>query len=160
MNTPDIVINVACSVAGAIIYALGSWFIRYRAEQRGAYTGTWRGETFDESGTVEKTDEYQFRHRGDLIQGDIRRLSPQDQAHRRWKMYGRLRGRDFFAIFWSTDQNVLSYGSWYLHQTGDFEFDGYYLRVIEGKAGIGVKPIRLRIRKRQPKAETIASQPG
>ena len=80
MNIPDIVINVACSVAGAIIYALGSWLIKYRAEQRAAYTGTWRGEIFDESGTVEKTDEYLFRHRGDLIQGDIRRLSPQDQT--------------------------------------------------------------------------------
>ena len=55
--------------------------------------------------------------------------------------------RDFFAIFWSTDQNVLSYGCWYLHQTGDFEFDGYYLRVIEGNAGVAVNPIRLRVRK-------------
>lgn len=150
MNITALVINIASGLTGAILYAIGRWLFNYRSEYIGAYTGIWRGEIIDQSGAVEKEDEYHFRHRGELVQGDIYRLAPPNQSHRRWKMYGRIRGRDFFALFWSNDQNVLSYGCWYLHQTSDFEFNGYYLRLVEGQSGVNVNPIKLRLTKTKP----------
>lgn len=139
----DVLVNVGYSLAGAIVYAVGSAALRRRAERRGAYAGLWKGEIRGPDGTVVKVDQYAFRNVADVIEGDIERQSPGDQRHRRWKMYGRVRGRDFFAVFWSTDPAVLSYGCWYLHQVGDFKFDGYYLRLDEGANGVAVNPIPL-----------------
>lgn len=147
MNALTAIVNVGYSVAGAIIYAGCSWAVRRWVERRGGYTGEWHAEILDAQGTVQKVDRYVFRHSGEIIQGEIQRMNPEAQAHRRWRLYGRLRGRDFFAIFWSTDPKVLSYGCWYLHQVSDFAFEGNYLRLHEGQSGVVVHPIPLRMHK-------------
>jgi hypothetical protein len=147
LTATEVLVNVGYSVAGAIVYAGAVRMHRRWAERKGAYTGHWRAELLDAQGAVEKVDRYTFRHSGEIVQGEIERMTPVAQAHRRWRLYGRVRGRDFFAIFWSTDPKVLSYGCWYLHQVSDFESEGNYLRLHEGRSGVAVRPIPLRMQK-------------
>lgn len=139
----DVLTNIGYIVGGFTFNSIATAVIKRRTEKRGAYTGKWRGEIANTSGVPEKIDLHDFKNRGDLVEGEITRQSPTNQKHRNWKLYGRIRGRDFFAVFWSSDPAVPSYGCWFLHQVTDFEFKGYYLRLEEQPTGTNVLPIPL-----------------
>lgn len=72
---------------------------------------------------------------GSIVKGEIKRLEPSNQCHREWYFIGRLIGHNFFAIFWPTDQMVLSYGCWYVHQIDDSTFQGFYLKLDDADGG-------------------------
>ena len=51
-----------------------------------------------------------------------------NQIRRSSKLYGEVRGGGLFAVFWSLNASIRSYGSWYVHQTSDDRFEGYHLK--------------------------------
>ena len=142
MSLNEMILRILCSVIGATLVILVQILIRFISEKRGAFTGKWENHIYNENGEIIKRDSLNVKQRGDLIHGFIKRFQPEDQSHRKWKMIGRIRGKDFFAIFWSRDPSIISYGCWYVHQKSDFRFEGYYLKFHE-KSKYRIKPIRL-----------------
>ncbi|MFH2066482.1 MAG: hypothetical protein ABIK15_14880 [Pseudomonadota bacterium] len=138
----EMIIGVTASIVGGLAVILIQKIIQTVREQNNPYTGKWENHIFDEDGNIIKRDILNVYQIGDELYGDIERVFPPNQIHRRWKMTGRLKGKDFFAIFWATDPTISSYGSWYVHQKDDFLFEGYYLKFDEKKK-YGIKPIRL-----------------
>jgi hypothetical protein len=136
--------EILAAIAGGIVILVGQWIFGKVQEKTGGYSGVWEHQIFDNAGQVVKRDRMDLKQRGDRVFGSIERTFPSSLAHRRWRMEGRLRGKDFFATFWSLDQSVPSYGCWYLHQTGDDSFCGYYLRLTEENHK-DIAPIRLEI---------------
>jgi hypothetical protein len=120
-------ISLASGLVGAVLVFLVQKAYQYLMEIRAPYTGTWYDSLYDEHGNVVKRDVLKIRQRGDTLTGNISRISPTEQQHRKWLFSGRLRSNNFFAIFWSTSHDVQSYGSWYLTQVDDDHFTGYYL---------------------------------
>lgn len=148
----DFYINLLSGLLGALIVFVIQWAYRKAVEERAPYTGSWRGEIYDDEGEVVKIDSFQMRQRGSSIEGKISRESPASQTHREWRFTGKLRGRQFFAIFWATTLDIQSYGCWYLTQVGDDSFSGYYLslhqRQQENGALLGVvEPIECSLRR-------------
>ena len=125
------VLAILWSVAGGVIVLAGQYLVRALSEYRGGYTGIWEDAIFDDAGSIIKRDRVYLRQRGEQVRGWIERLFPAEETHRRWRLYGRIRGQDFFATFWSVDVTVRSYGSFDVHQITDDSFAGYYLRVSE-----------------------------
>jgi hypothetical protein len=121
---------IAAVVGGIIILAIQMGWKKIQ-ESRGGYTCIWENEILDEEGQIIKRDNVDLRQVGEEATGHIQRLFPDSQKHRNWNLSGRIKGRDFFAIFWSIDQSVHSYGCWYVHQVNDDTFKGYYLRLSE-----------------------------
>lgn len=122
---------VITSIAGAIIWQAIIVLYRRVREFRGDYTGIWRTEILDDAGQVVKVDRLKVKQYNDVLSGSIERKIPENEAHRKWKFEGRLRGADFFAVFWSVDTSVMSYGCWYVHQQSDNVLNGYYLRLSQ-----------------------------
>jgi hypothetical protein len=123
--------EVIAAVVGGIIILIAQWIWHKIQESRGGYTGIWENQIFDENKNVVKRDRLDLRQTGEQAAGHIQRLFPENQRHRQWNLAGRIKGRDFFAIFWSLDPSVHSYGCWYIHQVDDDTFRGYYLRLSE-----------------------------
>lgn len=95
------------------------------------YSGKWEGQIFNEENKPITTDEFDLIQIGNKITGKAKRISPKEQNSRRYEIYGKLFGANFVAIFWATDQTVLSYGCWFLTQTNNepTTFEGYYLKL-------------------------------
>lgn len=137
----DVIGGTSTSVAGAVLMLVSQiifWKVR---EFRAGYTGEWETNIFDDQGRIAKRDHLDVRQRAELVYGTINRIFPDAQKHRRWRFYGRLRGNDFFAIFWSKDVSVISYGCWYVHQVSDHKFSGYYLRLSDEGAQVTGIPL-------------------
>jgi len=135
-------IGIISSIIGGIVVICVQKLVKSIKEKSNPYTGKWENHIYDNNGTVIKRDVIDVRQNGIEMNGTIKREFPPDQIHRRWEMTGRIVGKDFFAIFWSTDPTINSYGSWYVHYKNDFLFEGYYLKLNE-KAKHGVSLIRL-----------------
>jgi hypothetical protein len=142
--------EIIAAVAGGLIILAAQWIFERVRERKGGYTGIWEDQIFDDAGQIVKRDRHDLRQKGNEAFGYIERIFPDDQKHRKWHLYGRFRGSDFFAIFWATDPSVPSYGCWYVHQTDDDTFSGYYLRLSDtDHKQVATIPIRLqRQRKR------------
>lgn len=123
--------DIAVAVVAYFITCVLHNLYRYFKTRRGALTGEWRGEILDSSGKTVKTDIYNIKHTDDKLYGSIKRMLPENLNYRKWNFYGKIRGKDFFAIFWSQDLSTESYGCWYLHRTSDTKFDGAYLKFDE-----------------------------
>ncbi len=100
-------------------------------------------EILDDAGQVVKVDRLKIKQYKDVLSGSIERKLPEAEHHRKWKFEGRLRGADFFAIFWSVDTSVMSYGCWYVHQQSDNVLNGYYLRLAQQGTSVTTIPLRL-----------------
>src|ERR1700726_4778120 len=137
----DVIIGTSTSVAGAVLMLITQSIFWKLRESSGGYTGPWRQNIFDEQGNIVKRDQIDLRQRGELLYGTIKRVFPDEQAHRRWKCYGRIRGSDFFAIFWSMNVSVRSYGCWYVRQVSDNKFSGYYFRLSDQGAHVTGIPL-------------------
>jgi hypothetical protein len=94
--------------------------------------GSWEERIYDSRGNVIKRDIITLNQEGDQITGDIQRIAPGEQSQRRWKLAGKVIGRDFLAIFWSENPDVVSHGCWHLQYTSDSLFTGYYLKAGKG----------------------------
>jgi hypothetical protein len=140
----QILFEILAAIAGGIVILIAQWAYRKYQEKTGGYSGLWEHRIFDAAGQVVKRDRMVLKQRGDRVYGSIERTYPPTHVHRRWRMEGRLRGRDFFATFWSLDPTIPSYGCWYLHQANDESFSGYYLRLTEENHK-DIAPIRLEI---------------
>jgi len=123
----DFLINLLAGLVGAALVFVVQKIYRVVTERSSPYTGTWYDAIYDEQGNVIKNDILEIRQRGDTLYGKIYRTTPPEQRHRKWNFNGRLRGSQFFAIFWSSTADIPSYGCWYLSQTEDDKFVGYYL---------------------------------
>jgi len=139
----EFLISVISSIVGAAFVFLAQFLYRFINERYAPFTGLWENHIYNEKGEIIKRDLIKVKQRGEILHGVISRFEPEDQIHRQWKMIGRIRGQDFFAIFWSIDPGVYSYGSWYVRQRGDYHFEGYYLKFVEEEEKYGIKPIRL-----------------
>jgi hypothetical protein len=142
------VIAIVGAIIGGVIIVVGQAVLRRRRESKGGYTGVWEGKIFATDGSVVKKDRVYLRQDGDEASGTIERLFPASQKHRRWHLSGRFRGKDFFAIFWSMDPSLTTYGSWYVQQTDDDTFSGYYLRLSEKDRNL-ITPVSLEVRRQR-----------
>jgi hypothetical protein len=152
-------INVISGLVGAGLVYLIQLLWRYWTERRAAYTGTWYGSIFDDKGQVVKADTFDLRQRGETISGSFVRARPTNQNHRKWYFEGKLRGREFFAIYWSATKDIQSYGCWYLTQADDDTFTGYYLslqRTLNEARQFEelLKPIKLTLERRRPEPDS------
>lgn len=134
---------IITSIAGAVIWQGFLVLYRMSKEFRGDYTGTWVTEILDDTGQVVKVDRLKMKQYKDVLSGSIERKLPEAEHHRKWKFEGRLRGADFFAVFWSVDKSVMSYGCWYVHQQSDNVLNGYYLRLAQQGTSVTTIPLRL-----------------
>lgn len=105
-------------------------------------TGTWEGRIYDPEGEVIKSDVITLRQVGQEIAGNIRREYPAEQTHRRWEIAGKLIGKDFIAIFWSDNREIISHGCWHVRRESDSLYTGYYLKTDAGDMP-GADPVRL-----------------
>jgi hypothetical protein len=122
--------GIICSViAGLALMPLPYLTARF-LERRGKFAGHWIDEIFDPNNEIVKRDEIEMNQRGQEISGTIRRIFPEDQNYRRYKFRGLIRGESILVVFWSIDENIRSFGSWNVHHTGDFIYEGYYLSYI------------------------------
>lgn len=137
-----LVIGIIASIVGGLAVLIIQKLIKIVREQSSSYTGKWEIHIYDKADNIIKRDLVNVFQVGDELYGNIERVFPAHQVHRRWNMKGRLRGKDFFALFWSIDPTIQSFGCWYVHQKDDFLFEGYYLKLDE-KTKLGVKPIKL-----------------
>lgn len=141
------IIGALSSIAGALLVLAVQYAARRIQEHRSPFTGEWEDYIFDENGKVVKKDRISMRQRDDTVNGKIARIEPSSQNHRRWKFIGKIFGPNVFAIFWPVDKSIPSYGCWYVHQKDDFTFEGFYLKLDEGRDGkihkvpIGLKRI-------------------
>ena len=138
----EFVIGVLAGIASSILLWIIQYIIKSLIENNKPFSGIWENHIYDDSGNVIKRDELIVKQNDETLSGDIKRLEPQDQAHRKWKMFGKVRGANLFAIFWSTNTSITSYGCWFVHQKSDFLYEGYYLKLDEATR-LKVKPIRL-----------------
>lgn len=92
-------------------------------------TGVWENRIFGDRGKFTKKDNVELSQQGDLVTGRISRSLPPDQAHRRWKLVGKLVGNSFVAAFWSDNPDIVSFGAWFLERTGDAFLSGHYLKL-------------------------------
>ena len=113
----------------SIVIALAPLIYKRFKEVRSPYTGIWEDRIYDDNNNVIKRDIFYLKQNGNEIIGTAKRIFPKDQNHRRYEVYGKLLGRDFVAIFWATDQSILSYGCWFITQRNDTTFVGSYLRM-------------------------------
>ena len=90
--------------------------------------GSWEDRIYDSRGKIVKTDAVTLSEEGDQITGEIRRTTPENQAHRRWKLVGKVIDQDFLAFFWSENPGIVSHGCWNLRKTGESVLTGYYLK--------------------------------
>ena len=95
-------------------------------------TGTWTDRIYDPDGDVVKSDVITLRQVGQEIAGNIRREYPADQTHRRWEISGKIIGKDFIAIFWSNNPEIISHGCWSLRRETDSLYCGYYMKTDSG----------------------------
>ncbi len=141
----DLLIGVAGSIIGAIIWALGtkvySYFKFYRDSE---YSGTWEDLIpAKPDGTPEKNDEFTIKHntRDNTITGTIKRIAPKEQTTRNWTLNGVIDDGFFIASFWHRGPQK-SNGCLYAKLTADNTYEGYYLE--EHKGIIDQTPITLR----------------
>lgn len=120
-------INLASGLVGAVLIFVIQRLYQRITEQRAPFTGTWYGAIYDDESQIVKRDVFRMKQRGDTVTGVISRTSPPDQTHRKWHFSGKIRGRQFFATFWSVTRDIPSYGCWYLTQISDDRFVGHYL---------------------------------
>jgi hypothetical protein len=165
----ELVIGIASSIFGAIAVLVVQTIYKKIEEFNGDYSGIWKDSIYDDSGNIVKSDNYEVRQKGETLRGTIERIYPSNQRHRRYKFEGRVRSGVFFAIFWSLDQTVPSNGCWYMRQTHDGRFEGFYLKLQENDAN-KIVPIRINMEQvshaRRPKwlpqpiAQLLRAHPG
>ncbi|MCA9731676.1 MAG: hypothetical protein H6559_20495 [Lewinellaceae bacterium] len=131
MQINEILVNLIIGILGAIIYATGVYLVGRIRENRNPYTGKWESRIYDDSGRIVKKDIWNLRQKGKEFKGTVYRIEPKNQSHRFWNMKGRIIDRNFFAIFWSKDENIKSYGCWFMRQEDDFLLKGKYLSLQE-----------------------------
>lgn len=154
----DVSIATAGAIAGGAVVYLFDRALKKLREARGGYTGVWEGTILGEDNkSVSKRDVILLRQDGEEARGSIARVFPQGQNHRRWEFRGRFRGSDFFAVFWSTDPSIQSYGCWYVQQKTDDLFSGFYLRLSERDRNL-ITPVALEVQ-RTRKRLSDGSQP-
>ncbi|WP_417910951.1 hypothetical protein [Candidatus Electronema sp. PJ] len=123
----DLLLKVVAGVIGAGVMYLLQRVYGFLVENKAPYTGTWYSKISDGYGSIIKQDTWIIRQREDTLTGLIKRTFPVDQKHRQWKFSGKMRGHDFIGVFWAASNDIRSYGSYVLRQTGDDKFEGYYL---------------------------------
>lgn len=101
-------------------------------EDKSPLSGIWESTPVDQN--VFKKDQITLYQHETMMKGEIQRLEPIAQNYRKWNFDGKLINSNFCAVFWPTNSAVTSYGCWYLHQTSDLEFNGFYLKLSDGNA--------------------------
>jgi hypothetical protein len=132
-------------VGGFLVFAIQKIF-KYYQEKNAPFSGYWESQLYDESGKeIIKQDVFCLRQNGDFIEGEVKRFVPEDQNFKKWKLYGKKRDKNFFAIFWNRDKNIHSYGCWFLRVKDENSkiYEGYYLKYIENDIQKEIKPIRM-----------------
>lgn len=131
----DLMIGIAGSIIGAIIWAVGvkmySYFKFYKDSE---YSGIWEDTIPSKpDGSPEKHDEFiiKYNKRTNTISGTIKRTFPQNQTNRTWVMNGVIDDGYFIASFWH-DGPHKSNGCIYAKLTDDNRYDGYYLEEHNG----------------------------
>ena len=135
--TADIFWGLVGSLVGAIATILARELFLYIKSRRGVYSGKWIQIIYDEDGNEIKRDEVIAKHIGNTLRGTVRRVFPENQAHKRWRFEGQIRGRLFFGIFWSTNvvRNPNSYGTLQLNIVNENEMDGFYVKLVTNAEG-------------------------
>lgn len=151
----DFYINLISGLVGALLVYLFQRFYGVITEKNSPYTGTWYDSIYDDAGHIVKQDIFDVKQRGDTLTGTIARSSPPEHRHRKWLFIGKMRGERFFAIFWSTTQDIQSYGCWYMTQVDDDHFAGYYLSLQKtindenGKMLEELRPTRIALERKR-----------
>lgn len=134
------------SAVGGVIVLICQFGSRFIQESRGSYSGTWTSEILDDQTMSPiKVDEVKLRQRGNFVRGKINRISPQNMNYRKYKFMGKIAGSNFYAIFWPISDDITSFGCWYVRQTEDGVFEGFYMRRdSQNPSDIQRIPLRMR----------------
>ena len=128
----ELTIGIIGSMIGAVICALVWKIVKVVRESRYWLTGEWEQIIYEDEKKekIIKKDRVKAHHIGELVEGTIERVFPDDQNHRKWKFSGRERGKLFFGHFWSSLPRIPSYGTLQLRQMDDSRLEGFYVRLI------------------------------
>jgi hypothetical protein len=144
-------VGAVVAIFGGFLFELLKMVYWTISEKNDSWSGTWDLFIYDACGKPEKHDQWDLRQRGKTIVGNIKRLEPATQNHRRYRCIGRVIGSDFIGVFWAKSQSVASYGCWFMSLTStDFLLSGYYMR--PNIAGKDVGPIKMTLEKRAPES--------
>ncbi len=115
--------------------------------ENGAFSGIWINTIPADGTTPERTDRMELTQNGESVTATITRQKPAE-GKRMWEVSGRIRGSDFFAVFWQPETYGRSFGSWFVQQLDDDIFEGIYIR-RDRESLESVKPKTFPIRMRR-----------
>lgn len=133
----DTVEKVIAGLIGAVVIIVIERLWALIVENNSPFSGKWRASIFDETGSLTKTDKWRIRQRGDILKGEIERIHPmptRKAPQKKWVFNGRLRGKDFFAIYYAKTQSNPSYGALHLRQVEEDKFEGFYLKLQQNSS--------------------------
>ena len=110
------------------------------------YSGVWYDQIFEDEDRkkVVKQDQYRVYYNSitGKIYGNIKRLKPADQAHRKWKFQGIVYEDNIIFSFWGDHKEIDSKGCVYVKHSGDSRYEGYYLEEHKGDGVVDKTPIK------------------
>ena len=108
------------------------------------YSGEWADEIYSNKNknVIVKKDNFEFQHdlNNNIIIGKGKRIVPFEQSHRRWLIFGTIRGDSLILIFLSPSPQK-SNGCIYVKHKCDYTYEGYYLEDHNGN--IDKTPIKI-----------------
>jgi hypothetical protein len=134
MTVHDLVAAVLGAVAGLALQALVAGIVAARQYSRQEFSGTVYAILPPSGGKGERIEKMRIRQHGQRIQVKIRRISPAEEAGRRWKMMGYTHGNLIVGTFTTLDPRTdpSSYGVMVLHRDPEIKecgvWRGYYVR--------------------------------
>lgn len=136
--SPEAILSgiLAAVLGGLGLEGIKWWYARHR-DSREPLTGEWI-QTIDASGDQpRKQDKIRCRQHGEFVEGQIERLLPADQIHRRWHFKGTMAGGAIYCAYWPTNRTGKrgSYGTIQLTPTESDTWSGYYIKLLRERDG-------------------------
>lgn len=115
-------------ITNFMIFIIGRCYSHWQG-RRGPLSGKWRQVIGEEGYRREDTVVCKHSSNG-YLEGEIRRLIPENETHKAWRFSGRKKGEFIFMIFWNLDdtQNPESSGTIQLHEMNPRHLEGYYVK--------------------------------
>lgn len=130
---PDVlVVGIFTGIIANFIFFYYQKIRQIIKEDKSPLSGIWESTPIDRK--IFKKDQITLYQHKTTMKGEIQRLEPIAQDYRKWNFEGKLINSNFCAVFWPTSSAMTSYGCWYLHQTSDLEFKGFYLKLSDENA--------------------------
>ena len=138
----EIVTGVIGAVAACLAVKGVEWISwKYRERSVDTWKGEWIATLPPFGDRPLRRDKWLFQQRGHIVKAQILREDPPGERGHRWEFVGQERESELFGAYENKDPNSQSYGGIMLKHTELGKYEGYYLRLQEGK--IIQEPIQL-----------------